>query len=118
MVSLPSIEGSYSLHTVKGPTDFDDPDIPALLVMAELLDTTEGIFWKLIRGQGLAYSCYLHVDVEVGLINFAIFKSPDAFKAFAQAKKLVDQLANNQVCISLTPLSDGLSNAQNQSDGN
>lgn len=65
--------------------------------MAELLDTMEGIFWKFIRGQGLAYSCFLSTDVEAGLISFTIYQSPDTFKAFAQAKSVTDQLVNKQV---------------------
>ncbi|KAI8137402.1 Metalloenzyme, LuxS/M16 peptidase-like protein [Fennellomyces sp. T-0311] len=97
VVSLPSIENSFSLQTVKGPSSFEDPDVPALLVMAELLDTMEGIFWKFIRGQGLAYSCFLSTDVEEAHISFTIYQSPDAFKAFAQAKHVIDQLANNEM---------------------
>lgn len=85
------------LYCCKGPSSFEDPDIPALLVMAELLDTMEGIFWKFIRGQGLAYSCFLSTDVEAGLISFTIYQSPDTFKAFAQAKSVTDQLVNKQV---------------------
>lgn len=85
------------MQSVKGPKNFEDPDIPALLVMAELLDTMEGIFWKFIRGQGLAYSCFLSTDVEASLISFTIYQSPNAFKAFAQAKLVIDQLANNEV---------------------
>ncbi|KAI9272698.1 Metalloenzyme, LuxS/M16 peptidase-like protein [Phascolomyces articulosus] len=97
VVSLPSIENSFSLQSVKGPKSFEDPDIPALLVMAELLDTMEGIFWKFIRGQGLAYSCFLSTDVEASHISFTIYQSPDAFKAFAQAKHVIDMLANNEM---------------------
>lgn len=101
MVSLPSIENTFSMHTVKGPSAFGDPDIPALLVMAELLDMMEGIFWKHIRGQGLAYSCFLSMDVEASHMTFTIYQSPDAFKAFEQAKIVVDQLANEEVRDSL-----------------
>ncbi|KAI8973781.1 Metalloenzyme, LuxS/M16 peptidase-like protein [Mycotypha africana] len=97
LVTLPTIENSFSLHTVKGPSKFDDPDIPPLLVMIELLDTMEGIFWKLIRGRGLAYSCFLDANIESGLINFTIYRSPDAFKAFEQAKNVIEQLANHQM---------------------
>lgn len=65
--------------------------------MSELLDTMEGIFWKFIRGQGLAYSCFLSTDVESGLISFTIYQSPDAYKAVAQAKMVIDQLASGEV---------------------
>ncbi|CEP07102.1 hypothetical protein [Parasitella parasitica] len=97
LVTLPTIENSFSLHSVKGPDRFDDPDIAPLLVMIELLDTMEGIFWKLIRGQGLAYSCFLDANIESGLINFTIYRSPDAFKAFEQAKIVVERLANHEM---------------------
>ncbi|KAI8369556.1 Metalloenzyme, LuxS/M16 peptidase-like protein [Radiomyces spectabilis] len=99
IVGLPSIENSYSLHTVKGPSRFDDPDIAPLLVLIELLDTMEGIFWKLIRGQGLAYSCFLNADIEAGLISYTIFKSPNAFKAFEQARLVITQLVNHEMQI-------------------
>jgi Zn-dependent M16 (insulinase) family peptidase len=97
LVTLPTIENTFSYHTVQGPSKFDDPDIAPLLVMIELLDTMEGIFWKLIRGQGLAYSCFLNSNIESGLIEFTIYQSPDAFKAFEQAKNVIDQLANHQM---------------------
>lgn len=99
VVTLPSIENSFSYHSVKGPSRFDHPDIAPLLVMIELLDTMEGIFWKLIRGQGLAYSCFLDANIESGLINFTVFRSPDAFKAFEQAKWVIEQLVNGQMAI-------------------
>ena len=67
--------------------------------MSELLDTMEGIFWKFIRGQGLAYSCFLSTDVESGLISFTIYQSPDAYKAVAQAKMVIDQLASGEVWV-------------------
>ncbi|KAI7895483.1 Metalloenzyme, LuxS/M16 peptidase-like protein [Mucor mucedo] len=97
IVTLPAIENSFSLHSVSGPSRFDDPDIAPLLVMIELLDTMEGIFWKLIRGQGLAYSCYLDANIESGLINFTIYQSPNAFKAFEQAKIVIEQLAKREM---------------------
>ncbi|KAK4519276.1 uncharacterized protein ATC70_009508 [Mucor velutinosus] len=110
LVTLPTIENSFSLHSVKGPDRFDDPDIAPLLVMIELLDTMEGIFWKLIRGQGLAYSCFLDANIESGLINFTIYRSPDAFKAFEQAKIVVEQLANHEMDIDVSSI-DGAKSA-------
>ncbi|KAI9323607.1 Metalloenzyme, LuxS/M16 peptidase-like protein [Dichotomocladium elegans] len=99
IINLPTIENSFSLQTAKGPSRFDDPDIPALLVMSELLDTMEGIFWKFIRGQGLAYSCFLTADAETGSLSFTIYQSPDAYKAFAKAKSVIDQLTNGEMAI-------------------
>ncbi|KAI8093910.1 Metalloenzyme, LuxS/M16 peptidase-like protein, partial [Halteromyces radiatus] len=110
VVNLPSIENSFSVHSAKCPHRFDDPDIAPLLVMIELLNTMEGYFWKLIRGQGLAYSCFLDANAEAGLLTFTIYQSPDAFKAFEQAKVVIDQLISKEVPIEQTAV-DGAKSA-------
>ncbi|RIB09961.1 Metalloenzyme, LuxS/M16 peptidase-like protein [Gigaspora rosea] len=80
-----------------GPTTFDSPDLLPLLVLCELLNIMEGIFWRVIRGQGLAYSVWLKVNVETGIIQFATYKSPDAYKVYDQARKIVNDLASKKV---------------------
>ncbi|KAG0191477.1 hypothetical protein DFQ28_011725 [Apophysomyces sp. BC1034] len=99
VVNLPAIENSSSLHVIKGPNRFDDPDIGPLMVMVEILDTMEGIFWKYIRGQGLAYSCLLEADIEAGMISYIIYLSPDVSKAVEQAKRVISQLASQEIKI-------------------
>ncbi|KAG1456615.1 hypothetical protein G6F56_006789 [Rhizopus delemar] len=99
IVNLSAVESTFSFHSTKGPTQFDDPDIAPTLVLMELLDAMEGIFWKLIRGKGLAYSTRLRESVESGLLYFSIYNSPDAFKAFEQAKWVIEQLGNGQMKI-------------------
>ncbi|KAG9302935.1 hypothetical protein G9A89_022352 [Geosiphon pyriformis] len=93
IVSLPAIESTFSIHCAKGITAFDSPDLAPLLVLCELLQTMEGVFWRMIRGQGLAYSVWLQASVEAGLVYFAIYRSPDAFKAFDQARKVISDLS-------------------------
>jgi len=97
VVKLPTIEGSFSYHVTKGPDAFDSPDYPPLLVLCEILQTMEGIFWKLIRGQGLAYSTRLKIDLESGLISFDVFKSPNAYLAFNEARKVIMKLAEKKM---------------------
>ncbi|GES88292.1 metalloenzyme, LuxS/M16 peptidase-like protein [Rhizophagus clarus] len=97
IVKLPAIESTFSIHTAKGPLGFDSPDLASLLVLFELLQAMEGLFWKLIRGQGLAYGTYLRVNAEYGHIYFDIYKSPDAFKAYEQARKAVFDLADKKI---------------------
>nr|CAG8565114.1 14231_t:CDS:10 [Entrophospora candida] len=82
IVKLPTIEGSYSYHVTKGPDTFDSPDYPPLLVLCEILQTMEGIFWKLIRGQGLAYGTRLKIDPE---------------SAFNEARKVIIKLAEKKM---------------------
>ncbi|CAG8543440.1 8472_t:CDS:10 [Ambispora gerdemannii] len=97
VISLPTIESTFSVHVAKGITEFNSPDLAPLIVLCELLDAMEGILWRLIRGQGLAYGNWLQVSVETGLIYFAVFKSPDAFKAFDQARQSIDDLAQKKI---------------------
>ncbi|KAG2182380.1 hypothetical protein INT43_007310, partial [Umbelopsis isabellina] len=99
VVSLPSIESSFSLHSAAGPESYTSADIAPLLVLNEVLETMEGIFWKLIRGQGLAYSCTLRADVEAHLIYFSVYRSPNAYKAFLQARNVIYQLKDKQLDI-------------------
>ncbi|KAH8556354.1 Metalloenzyme, LuxS/M16 peptidase-like protein [Umbelopsis sp. PMI_123] len=99
VVGLPSIESSFSLHSAAGPVSFESPDIAPLLVLNEVLETMEGIFWKLIRGQGLAYSCSLRADVEAHLVYFSIYRSPNAYKAFLQARNVIYQLKEKELDI-------------------
>ncbi|KAI9276163.1 Metalloenzyme, LuxS/M16 peptidase-like protein [Sporodiniella umbellata] len=99
IVNLPAVESTFSFHSTRGPSEFGDPDIAPTLVMMELLDAMEGIFWKLIRGKGLAYSTRLRESVESGLLYFSVYNSPDAFKAFEQAKWVIEQLGSGEMKI-------------------
>ncbi|CAG8713079.1 25810_t:CDS:10 [Gigaspora margarita] len=97
IVKLPAIENSFAIHSTKGPNTFDSPDLAPLLVLCELLHIMEGVFWRVIRGQGLAYSVWLKVTVETGIIQFSTYKSPDAYKVYDQARKIVNDLASKKV---------------------
>jgi len=80
-----------------GPEDFNDKDLPALLVLGEYLTTMEGVFWKQIRGQGLAYSCNLLPNVDSGIVVFYVYRAPDAFKAFDRAKDIINDLVSGKL---------------------
>ncbi|CAI2171216.1 5030_t:CDS:10 [Funneliformis geosporum] len=97
IVKLPSIESSFSTHITKGPLSFDSPDLVPLLVLCEFLDITEGLLWISVRGQGLAYGTWFNVDIESGHVRFTIYRSPDAFKAFEQVRKVVFDLAERTI---------------------
>lgn len=65
-----------------GPSSFDSPDIAPLRVLCEMLHTMEGVFWKLIRGQGLAYGTSLSVDIENGKFFSPLIKLDNYKKVF------------------------------------
>ena len=45
VVSLPTIESSYSSHITKGIQGFTHVERPALVVAAEILNATESFLW-------------------------------------------------------------------------
>ena len=45
VVSLPTIESSYSSHITKGVQGFTHAERPALVVAAEILNATESYLW-------------------------------------------------------------------------
>jgi Zn-dependent M16 (insulinase) family peptidase len=94
VVQMPTIDNTYSSHTCKGPTDYNDPQLPALMLALAYLCATEGPLWNAVRGSGLAYGVYLEKLIESGHIIFEVYRSPDAYKAFAAAKKVISDHAN------------------------
>ncbi len=92
-VPLAAIENSYSRHSAKCIENFADPRQAAIQVALSLLEVTEGPLWKAVRGKGLAYGAYFRQDVESGLLNFYIYRSPDAFQAFSRAQEIVQEFA-------------------------
>lgn len=47
----------------------------------------------------MAYGASVDVEEEYGLVTFSIYRSPDAFKAFEAAGKVLKGLADGSVCI-------------------
>ncbi|CAO3700145.1 unnamed protein product [Rhizopus microsporus] len=97
VVVLPYTESSYSVHSTKGPTDFDSPDIPPLMVLIEMLHAMEGVYTRLVRGLGLAYRCMLSSKTEAGLISLHIIRSTNILSAFEEMKEVTEKLLNGDV---------------------
>lgn len=97
MLSLAAIESSYLAQTHPGPTAWDDPDIPPLMVLNEYLTTMEGPFWKQLRGMGLAYSYSIRLRPEQGLLYFVLYKSVSIPKAYQQSQSIIDKFVKREV---------------------
>ncbi len=74
LIPMPSIEGSYSYHSAKGPVGWDHPDLPALELACSVLNAMESYLWKSIRGAGLAYGADISVDEEAGIVGFGVYR--------------------------------------------
>ncbi|KAF1814957.1 hypothetical protein P152DRAFT_239643 [Eremomyces bilateralis CBS 781.70] len=96
IVPMPPIDSSFAMLTGPGPDSYAHPDLPALMVAMAYLDTTEGPIWANLRGTGLVYGANFSRSVENGLMEFSIYRSPDAFNAYAAGKKVVDDFVSGK----------------------
>ena len=94
VIPLPTIDSSFALSVAKGPKSLEDPCIPALMAAVSYLGSVEGPLWTAVRGTGLAYGMSFSRHVESGHISFDVYRSPDAFKAFAASKKVVEDFVS------------------------
>lgn len=90
LVPMGAIDSSFCVATAQGPTSYTDPRIPALMVAVSYLDAVEGPMWTAVRGTGLAYGTGFSRDIDGGFMQFRVYRSPDAFKAFAASKSMVE----------------------------
>ena len=91
VIPMSTIDSSFCLSSAKGPTSYTDPVLPALLVAISFLEAVEGPLWTAIRGTGLAYGASFKRDPDGGFVQFSVYRSPDAFRAFAAGKKVIEE---------------------------
>ena len=107
---MPTIDSSYCLSVASGPTSELDPHYPALLVAISYLNAVEGPLWTSIRGTGLAYGANVHKHLNSGHVSFDVYRSPDAFKAFAAGKAAVEDLASGKTEVDTLAMEGAVSN--------
>lgn len=90
VVPMPTIDSSFAYATAKGVGSYDDPNLPALLVAVAYMNALEGPLWVAVRGTGLAYGASFNCNVDLGTVNFDVYRSPNAHKAFEAGKKIVN----------------------------
>ncbi|KUJ07759.1 zinc metalloprotease-like protein [Mollisia scopiformis] len=89
VIPMPTIDSSFCISSTKGPTSPTDPVVPALMVAISFLEAVEGPLWTAIRGKGLAYGANFKRDPDGGFIQFSVYRSPDAYRAFAAGKAIL-----------------------------
>ncbi|EHK99827.1 hypothetical protein M7I_4322 [Glarea lozoyensis 74030] len=90
IVPMPTIDSSFLISSAKGPDDYNDPRLPALMVAISFLDSVEGPVWTAVRGTGLAYGANFRKDTDAGHVSFSIYRSPDVHRAFIAGKKILE----------------------------
>lgn len=97
IVPMSTVDSSFASSTALGPSSFDDPNLPALMVALSYLNAVEGPLWVAVRGTGLAYGTSMSYDLESGHIHLDIYRSPDAYKAFEASKKVVEDHTTGEI---------------------
>lgn len=72
------------------------------------LDMLEGHIWKRIRGAGLAYGASISADVRRGQIYFNVYRSPNGFAAWNEARKIIAEIASGEVGSEMSVTNDRL----------
>ncbi|KAK2630019.1 hypothetical protein QTJ16_000839 [Diplocarpon rosae] len=90
VVPMATIDSSFCCSSAKGPTDPEDPVLPALMVTISFLEAVEGPLWTAIRGKGLAYGSWFKRDPDGGFIQFSVYRSPDVHRAFVAGRKILE----------------------------
>lgn len=96
VVPMTTIDSSFLLASAKGPTSYTDPVVPALVVAISFLEAVEGPLWTAVRGTGLAYGASFKRDPDGGFVQFSVYRSPDAFRAFNAARKVVEEFISGE----------------------
>lgn len=97
IVPMPTVDSSFCLSSAKGPTSYIDPQLPALMVAVSYLDAVEGPLWSAVRGTGLAYGTSFSRDLDGGFMQFRVYRSPDAYKAFAASRAIIESFVEGKL---------------------
>ena len=89
VVPMATIDSSFAYALARGPTSWDDPQMPAIMVAMAYMNAVEGPLWVAVRGTGLAYGTNMGYDIESGYVHLDVYRSPDAYKAFEASRKIV-----------------------------
>jgi Zn-dependent M16 (insulinase) family peptidase len=66
------------------------------MVAISYLEAVEGPLWVAVRGKGLAYGSGFRRDPDGGFVQFSIYRSPDAYRAFVAAKDVLESYINGE----------------------
>lgn len=96
VVPMATIDSSFLISTAAGPSTYTDPILPSLMVAISFLEAVEGPLWTAVRGTGLAYGANFRRDADGGSVQFSVYRSPDAYRAFNAAKKVVEEFISGE----------------------
>lgn len=91
IIPMPTVDSSFAYATARGLDSYDHPKLPALLVAIAYMNAIEGPLWVAVRGTGLAYGVNFAYNIDTGFVNFDVYRSPNAQKAFQSSRRIVQE---------------------------
>lgn len=89
-----AFDASYLHHAAPSIRSYSDPDLPALMLIAEYMSHMNGPLYDQIRDHGFAYHSALWLQVSEGLLHFAVHAAANVFGAFELAQRVIRQHAD------------------------
>ena len=89
VIPMPSIDSSYAIAVTKGPSSYNDPILPALMIVTSFLNNFEGPLDNATRGSGLAYDVSLQYHLTSGQVSLSINRAANVLGAFIACKAVV-----------------------------
>lgn len=96
IIPMPSLDSSFAVAVGKGPSSYDDPFMPALMIATAYLNNIEGPVSVATRGTGLAYAVSFRHRISSGQVALDIYRSPNAFAAFVAIKEVIRSFAHGE----------------------
>ena len=99
LIPMPSIDSSYAVAVSNGPRSYNDPIVPALMIVTAFLNNFEGPLNNATRGPGLAYDVSIQYHLTSGQISLSINRAANVLGAFVACKEVVRAFVSGQTDI-------------------
>jgi Zn-dependent M16 (insulinase) family peptidase len=109
IIPMPTIDSSFTIIRGKGIQGWTHPRAAAYKVTMKYLDALDGPLGGAVRGKGLAYGANVFGDELSGLVFLSLYRAPDAFKAYAEARRVMADIASGATPISAPHLEAAIS---------
>lgn len=88
VIGIGCVESAFLYQGSPGIKDFNDPDLPALMLFLQYLTQLEGPLWRQIRGQGFAYGYSIAPKPHEGLLYLSLYRASNVVAAYKEAKRI------------------------------
>lgn len=96
VIPISSIDSSYAVAVGKGPSSYNDPILPALMVVNSFLNTFEGPLNNATRGPGLAYDVSFQYHITSGQVSLSFDRAANVLGAFVACKEVVQAFVSGK----------------------